>query len=168
MNKLEQQKKVVFFAQYYGQELITHQNYEDKNWPLSKCYPELGKGNFVLLLTPLSMITDEQALSIAQKALFHTSIEDWNNQDVYIGEGDSDNVGNHSLEVGMRCWKGLLTINSETGFISLEDEEGESAQIYSHSIIVDHLRKIGVAFNFDGISVEEQISRGWIKLRNNE
>jgi hypothetical protein len=107
----EQQEKARFFAQYYGQHIL-----RSSLWASSikscKLYPEVigddDKYKFYLLLTPLSMITDE----------------------------DRDITSNLSFK------------------------ESDIPQA------IDYLRSKGYSVPWMGISVEEQVQRGWIKLKS--
>jgi hypothetical protein len=191
--ELNKENKALFIAQYYGQTVAGHEcdkcdfklteisllDLEVGLWgdwsggtnPQCACNDIVSVSDVWLNLKPLSSITDEDAIEVARIALYAPQLDEWNpdewNPDeVWIGEGDIDNRGNHTLEVGMRCWNGLLNINDISGSITLHDEECEMQEIYNLSAIIDFLRSKGYALPWIGISVEDQVKAGWIKLIN--
>ena len=120
-NTLENKAK--FFAIYWGQTI--YQN-SKSDLPNVYCVCDLSlKKPFVmdghLLLTPLSQITDEDALKLSEEV--YQSVN----------------------EYGFNFYYG--------GYKSLTSED------------VDYLRSKGYALPWMGLSVEQLVSSGWIKLK---
>lgn len=162
MIELTLENREKFFALYYGQEVWLRKDNQLFIMDGESIETPYGIG---ILLKPLSSITDEDAVEMARIALYHPTIEGFCNDDVWIGEGDLDNIGNHSLEVGMRCWEGTLTINDQTGIVKLSDEDKDEQFVFNTSKLVDYLRSKGYALPWMGLSVEEMVEAGWIKLK---
>ena len=118
----------------------------------------------MVIKKPLSIMTDEDAIELARIALYHPDIDEWDEKEVWIGEGDIDNKGNHTLQIGMRCWEGVLTINDQTGSVKIRDDDRDE-HIYNSLNLYDYLRSKGYALPYMGLSVEKQIEYGWIKLK---
>ena len=114
--------KEQFFAQYWGQEVLHCKGYA-LSFKVGKGY-DFTDPNFYLLLRPLSSITDEEAMEIAESF----------------------------------CQIKGLIFKPEHSIFILHDHRFDS-------IIVDHTRSLGFALPYMGITVEEQIERGWIKLK---
>jgi len=162
--EINSESKAKFFAHYWGFEKIGSDLYGEMMPDPWSDFPNYIKDQY-LILKPFSSVTDEEAVEVARIALYDPTIEDWNADEVWTGEGDF--IGSrHSLEVGMRCWQGLLAIDDQSGLISLHDEEGECQEINSLMYIVDHLRSKGYALPWMGLSVDQMVEAGWIKLKN--
>lgn len=86
-------------------------------------------------------MSDAQALELARLALYHPSIEDYQDDDVWIGEGDNFTPGENRLEVGCRCWTGFLIINELEMTVKVEDEEGQLSPIHNKKDVSDFLIK---------------------------
>jgi hypothetical protein len=158
------ENKAKFFAHYWLQEVLIDNIGKKRYVAIQVAAGWCGMNKSYLELKHLSSITDEDALELAKIALYDPSIEEWNADEVWTGEGDMDSLGNHYLEIGMRCWTGVLNINDRTGTITLHDDDGAAKEIYNLSDIFDCLRLKGYAVRWNGLSVEEQVDLGWIKL----
>jgi len=58
-----------------------------------------------------------------------------------------------------------LRINPEEGTINLYDDENELIEIHNVASVVDCIRSLGIAFNFNGLSVSKQVDQGLIFLK---
>lgn len=166
--ELNNQSKAKFFAQHLFQAAL---KWGDIPEPIMLIDPDMvtaSEPTSHLLLTSLSDITDQDAIQVAEIALYSPEIEDWDPEEVWIGEGDFDNIGNHSLEVGMRCWTGLININDVSGSITLHHEDCEMQEIYNLTAIIDYLRSKGYALPWMGLSVEDLVNAGWVKLKGED
>lgn len=143
-NTLE--NKVIFLNQYLGQNVILY----DVKRPVkligsmyNVVYLEYKREikyvaveNVVAELTPLSMISDEDAIECAN---------------ILIDKGDSIR---DKEDAKKHYWRGLI--------LSLR----ESSDVFlSNTHIYQYLQSKDYALPYLGVSVEEQISRNWIKLR---
>lgn len=137
MNTLKNKAK--FFAQYYGLKML----WDDRRKLLYQCsgghieeamYDEQFCGySYYLELTPLSSITDEDAIEVAK-----IGFEQEN--DLTVSEG--------KMIVSQLLGGDGLTVND--------------CQII---FIADCLRSKGYALSWMGISVDQQIEFGWVKLK---
>lgn len=131
------QNKAKFFAQYLGQEVIIEDTSVIRKNILELFPHQLesilkGKLKYSYLeLTPLSLITDEDAIK--------------------IGELDKTNHPNKKL-IGH-------------SIIHWLNKEGYHRQFTSE--MADTLRSKGYALPWVGLSIEQQIEFGWVKLKIN-
>jgi len=116
-------------------------------------------------LKTLSAISDDDSLKIACTALFSPQIEDWNDSEVWLGDGDEFTPNECTLQIGVRCFEATLRINPEEGTINLYDDENELIEIHNVASVVDCIRSLGIAFNFNGLSVSKQVDQGLIFLK---
>lgn len=138
-NTLENKSK--FFAQYWGQQVMSWSG--DTS---SHMFNIIGKSNFpirkgdYLELTQLSQITDEDAFVLGRHQV--------ENSQKYISGyvKEKDNFG---------IWVLLLTKEGGTEFY-LDTKTPFS---------VDYLRSKGYALPFMGLSVEQLIEYGWVKIK---
>lgn len=112
MSKNTLENKAKFFAQYWGQNVVG--NIGDY---FNRTYLEL---------TPLSQISDEDAIEVSERC-------------VPGNDKRIDNIKQHCRIYAMQS-----------------------------SLISDYLRSKGYALPWNGITVEEQIEFGWIKLKIKE
>jgi hypothetical protein len=117
-----------------------------------------------MVKTPIYLMTDEDAIKAARIALYHPDNDDWCENDVWVGEGDFDNIGNHTLEIGTKDWQGVLTINDKTGAVKITDDDRDE-HIYNALLLTDYLRLKDYALPSMGLSVDEMDEYGWIKLK---
>ena len=116
--------KSKFFAQYWWQEVFI---LNDKKYNITKSRFNLDtlKRNCYLELTPLSMISDEDAVKLPHK-------EYDNNKVFYKSAND------------------FLENIKVFGFFTSDE--------------ADKLRELGYAIDFNGLSVEQLVEYGWVKL----
>lgn len=173
-NTLESKAK--FFALYWGQKVLCNTNKGWSDWTISQISLReivLAKSDS-LELTPLSQISDEDAIKVAQ--LSHQMpnanfiVERVGNDLVHL-KYYQENI---KREVHISINK-YGCINSNWHFLKDGDDEAKSFKINIGEIqtsiknipyisIVDFLRSKGYALPWMGLSVEEMIEFGWIKL----
>jgi len=131
-NNLENKER--FFAQYYGQKVLT----SEKVIELTKVdrFWAWGHKGYYLELTPLSMISDEDAIEIMD--LFENNFD----RDIKIVQG-------------RQLIEDFKRGNLNRFGLTVED-------LIS---ISDRLRKLSFALKYDNLSVEQQIEYGWIKIK---
>jgi len=133
-NKLENKAK--FFAQYYGQEVLSDGNNiatvekDAYNWSAKV---------FHLSLKPLSSITDEDAIEVAKLAISFNS--------AYV---------ERTSETKSKC-----VIDSESW---LNQFSFRIERVIANVYVYQALQQKGYALPYMGLSVEKLIEYGWIKL----
>jgi hypothetical protein len=134
-NNLELKAK--FFALYFGQKVF-HCSLNQKV-PHKNTFGRLIKSRDRLELTPLSQISDEDAIEVFN---------------LLLPDSNDDNDG--KIFFGKTYVRSYDTndVTLKTNHTYLETQR-----------LIDYLRSKGYALPYLGISVEEQISRGWIKLK---
>lgn len=177
----QNQIKAKLFALYYGQEVVSYPTWDNKlmkpEWYIrSSVLGEIHLDGYYLLLRGIESLTDDEATTLAYLAQYHPSIEDYCKDDVWIGEGDNYPDGGFALEMGCRCWEGKLRIEPDFHiWLESEDEEMYKEFVYNTLAIHDYLRSIGIALPMTYIdennqpvtmSVDEQVQKGWIKIKN--
>jgi len=132
-NTLENKAK--FYSQYYGQYLLvcgdSHEKYTVKN------FTETSLKEDYLKLTPLSMISDEDAIEVAKMCALPL-----------------DETYKPFFDV-------LLNEKEFCNYLFM----ARPMSIYEAENIISFLRSKGYALSFMGLSVEQQIEYGWIKLK---
>lgn len=173
-NTLENKEN--FFIQYWGQEIL---RYEDKKMSLDRYMFPVENADYIEL-TPLSQISDEDAIHVANLA--HQSLSgDWviirRDKDTVYGSIHLQKHGNlkNLYHVGISYKYAEIFCNHH--FFKTKDDKAKSFKVNIGKInlsdsrpvpyiaIVDFLRSKGYALPWNGISVEEQIEFGWIKLK---
>lgn len=162
-NTLENKAK--FFCQYWMQNIVQDGlNSTDLctvNFAISE---DIYKEGW-LLLKPLSSISDEDAIEVAKIALGHQKFT----QQIRISETSDRSKGfgfsfwlngesEYQIDLGNFYNPKLFCLNRST-----------SPSEYLHNVlkISDYLRSRGYALPWMGLSVEQLISYGWIKLKDN-
>lgn len=142
------ENKQKFFGVYYGQDILRYDNATVST--IVGCNVlDLTRNNIKhawLELRPLSLITDEDAIETFLK-----------NYEVF-------NYGSFSKYV-LRPLKSNQPMKIH---VSRNDEHVftfEFSEYSLSSLSADYLRSLGYALPWMGISVEEQVSRGWVKLK---
>ena len=137
-NTLE--NKAAFINQYYGCKVL---------YVGGVGLQEVGKGgwnlkhsSFFIELTPLSNISDDDAIEVAK-------IANW-------GPLHSDRV-----KAGKSIVNGKFGIDSNA--VNPDDEDYDT--ILNYIPVFDFLRSKGYALPFRGVDVETLISWGWVKLK---
>lgn len=132
------QEKARFFAQYWGQDvLFMREEHDLALWKVQLYTDDIV--DWHLLLTPLSQITDEDAIEVG-RLHGHQDDEDNGWSDEYL------------LGVGKRVCSHFPEFTTP---VSVSDM----------IMIVDYLRSKGYALPFMGRSVEQMVELGWIKLK---
>ena len=130
-NNLSNKQK--FFAQYWGQKIgIPVNSYAGMLTINKSCIGNIKS----LELTPLSMISDEDAIEVAK--MFESSA-------YKVKYNDYGNIG-FSFYVG-------------------EESESVEVSPEWDRVAVDYLRSKGYAITYLNLEVEQQISYGWVKLK---
>jgi len=140
----DNEMKVRFFAQYFQQEVYLNDNWSSVDTPRHLVAFYLtedrvpGHLGGYLLLRSIHSLTDEEAKIISP-----------------ILDISYDNNSKHAMFdlVGFRYY-----------LLGLLEVDGASVRGYNSLHVIDYLRSIGIAIPFMGISVEEMIKKGWIKL----
>lgn len=139
-NTLENKSR--FIAQHYGQDILLYNNAVRKTQIISHGIFTENKhiDRSILLLTPLSQISDEDATNIYKIILGQNCTESVENIIFYgkafCREYDTDN---EFLEFSQTYWEIRNTI--------------------------DYLRSRGYALPWMGLSVETLVEYGWVKLK---
>lgn len=138
------EEKERFFAQYYGQEVAFIPDY-DQGETLIKAKVNKVEEIAYLELKSLSSITDEHAIEVYCRNLLGFPKE--KAYATYVG------YKNNILSIGIEC-------------INYPHLKREFWDInYLDVFRADYLRSKGYAIPYLGISVEELISRGWAKIK---
>ena len=154
------ENKARFFAQYWGQEVAIHCN---NLYYVNAIMDKIGE-HYYLELTPLSQITDEDAIALAKIVTYNPSDINYNPDNVWVGNGDENGKGEYYIEIGVgNCWEAELTITENAGVKLIYEEN--NIDIYDCVSIFDYLRSKRYALPFDGITVDELIEFGWAKLK---
>lgn len=165
-NTLENKAK--FFAQYWGQNVLTRPKSDNKKWILGEevsIHSALSKSGYdyqyFLELKPLSSITDDDAYQVARIV------------SPMLFEGNGEN-GGHFIDKSEPLWhsikhkKKVMMVDIDfDGYVFeyRDDEEGYTRPSYSLAG-ADYLRSKGYAMPYMRLSVEKLQEYGWIKLNN--
>lgn len=134
-NTLENKAK--FFALYWGQRVMVDITIDERLFPVTTGNIEYSINDPYLELKPLSSISDEDALQVAK--IF--------------------NIGHLS---GAR----VPLIKSILSALDGSTSKSETTEfVLSWTNAQDYLRIHGYALPWIGLSVEDQISYGWVKLK---
>lgn len=151
-NTLENKAK--FFAQYWGQKVFC---YNSEGPIINTFHKNIVCGRFFsigfLELTPLSQITDEDAIEVA-KILFGKKFT--------LGE-----VLRTTKYISVKVLVENTTINQNVR-ITYADCHLQNANGYGLSNCIDafdYLRSKGYVLPWMGLSVEELVEYGWVKLK---
>lgn len=179
MTEINIESKTKFFAQYWGQLVI-----EDvTNSGLLSAYPILGSNMYRiqeshLLLKTLSSITDEDAIEVAKlahqlpKGNFKVLRRDERGNIIYV-ETDFSSVGikyfisiryKYGTVCAQICFSETPTEKYSQNTVSIGQISISSERPVPYIAIVDFLRSKGYAIQFMGLSVEQMVEAGWIKL----
>lgn len=141
-----------FFALYWSQDVLCSEMYGDGGTIYSVTMKTDSVKDKWLLLKPLSKISDEDAVEVAK--IVFPRINDWKFADRQQGDVWIDD--NEDQDLGIVFTEGLFEINGYEFNIADEFERIIKA--------TDYLRSSSYALPWMGISVEEQMQHGWIKL----
>lgn len=164
------QSKAKFFAQYWGQRVL----FEHTSLVNEFSIVEYLEDSY-LELTPLSQITDEDLEHVAQIAHERDiKFEIKRRKDIFYATSSPDKVGIYYFISMMPKY---ATVCSTMNFTKTKDEGHKqftinigkvnlsSAKPIAYIMIVDFLRSKGYALPYMGLSVDQQISYGWVKLK---
>lgn len=150
-----------FFAQYWGQKVlyvggVGLEPIGTKGWNLK--HPD-----FFLELTPLSQISDEDAIEVAKRMSYYSEyfVITRNENEIHI-------VCDDSIKVIIGIVKfGLIGKIIEDEFDSMFKK---SVVYYEDEIVscIDYLRSKGYALPWMDISIETLIEWGWVKLKSDK
>jgi len=138
-NTLENKAK--FFALYWGQKIVRHYDWhnhvENASCAWESVFPDTKYNSYYLELKPLSSISDEDSLSLSAiiQRVFPSAKSIQDGKD-FINKFISGNIL----------------------FLKI-------SQVSTITNVIDFLRSRGYALPWMGLSVEELINRGWIKLK---
>lgn len=124
----------------------------------------------ILLLKPLSSISDEDAIEIAKIVSIRWSKHFRENEitySIFKREGQTTTVTRHTKghkNVWIRIEKDSVYIKDEERKSGNSMFPGETYENTNPYECLDFLRSKGYALPYRGLSVEEQISRGWVRL----
>jgi len=159
-NNLE--NKARFFAQYYGIEVLKSDfdDFKEKNAVLAVNfeYSNVIKSGY-LELTPLSKISDEDAIEVSKLLGYitkRTIVRDTDCISIFLyTEDDCDVQPTFNIQ-----YDGYAYFNNGDTW---EDNFQRGADVSAY----DYLRSKGYALPFHDLSVEDLINYGWIRLKNN-
>jgi len=156
------ENRAKFFAQYWGQNIFhwkypeysTHENVIDKVSAATVEYANCGS----LLLKPLSSISDEDAIEVAKIAcpeLFHTR-----KSGHYVDRSQIDWI---SVKHDYNYKSVDIDID---GYVLVCDESDGSLYERNPNMVhaIDYLRSKGYALPWMGLTAQEMVEAGWIKL----
>lgn len=166
-NTLENKEK--FFSQYWGQKVAYHDKMN--NWYVGKGVLNLDMIEY-LELTPLSKVTDEDAIKVASivlgKEIKPIELINWDwRYNIIVNREKS--IQEENVEIEM-----YVAITYDTGEIRFiwdykhKNGVGQQDRHCPNSVSAyDYLRSKGYAVPYNGVSVEKQIEYGWINLKTN-
>lgn len=154
-NNLENKAK--FFAQYWGQFVLKMPNNND----LLKCFDWVNYDRCYLELKPLEDITDEDAIGVAKIV----------SPMLFDGNG---NNGGHIIDkseiksgwISVKHKRKITMVDIDLDGFVFEYHEYEG---YTRPSLVnagaDYLRSQGYALPWMGLSIDDLIKYGWVKLK---
>lgn len=146
-NTLE--NKVAFFGNYYGAKI---KHTLTTRWDKLKFGKNINEGHY-LELTPLSQISDENAIEVAEM-LIHRNFEIYNQK-----------LGEESNAI-----KAFFDPDENDNYYLYKDLSfgGESyvANYFELPKVYDYLRSKGYAVPWRDLSVDDLVSYGWVKLKS--
>lgn len=164
-NTLENKAK--FFAQYWGQDVYTKESYNGEGG-LQKIQPFHFSTGMIedgyIELKPLSSISDEDAITIAMLLVnWQPSMSKLSKINIRSRQ-DGDHVWdelileftssfNYTVRYRGGDWLGWINSNGRCEWT-----------LFNHLKVYDYLRSKGYALPYMGLSVEQQIEYGWVKL----
>lgn len=163
--------KAIFLSQYWNQEVLCIPNLIYTGNPPEPSHEEwievkvdefyimkVANSTLPAFLTPLSQITDEDAIEITKISICRNPFA------VHVrrndcGEIEIENISQHST------WKLFISgiyIYFKCGNSRREVDSTTMLAIY------DYLRSKGYALPWMGLSVDELVEYGWVKLKDND
>lgn len=157
MIKNTPENKARFFALYQGQTFINGINGHSALSFTDINDISLGRIGAKLLLTPLSQITDEDAIEVAKIVCIEMFIR--HKKDHYVNRGEKEFI---SVGHGRNLF--TVDINFDGSVEKYNEDTGYCHNPYMTGAI-DYLRSKCYALPYMGISVEQLQEWGWIKLK---
>lgn len=166
------ENKAKFFAQYWGfNETMVIDTFMGRTNILSVDYVLKEHSlhsifkDYQLLLKPLSLITDEELIHVARLAHQlpkRTFFVDRSQDDIFYVKTGMDNVG---IEYFISMRPKYATVLSTINFSKIQMS---SEKPIPYIAIVDYLRSKSYAIPYNGLSVDQLIKYGWVKLKETE
>lgn len=174
------ENKAKFFAQYWGQEVLSDFTNKGKRCLYSivvSNFYNIEKSDVYLELKPLSQITDEDAIEVA-KIVHQIYSDKWEviklvDSSIHVElKGKVNDV--YHISIGFR----ECSINANHHFLKTEDDTAKSFKInigqvnmssskpIGYVYVIDYLRSKGYAMPYMDLSVENMIEYGWVKITN--
>lgn len=152
------ENRAKFFAQYWGQNVLSSDMYGDNGTIYSLTMKEDSFNDKWLSLKPLSSISDEDAIEVAKIAcpeLFHTR-----KSGHYVDRSQIDWI---SVKHDYNYKSVDIDID---GYVLVCDESDGSLYERNPNMVhaIDYLRSKGYALPWMGLTAQEMVEAGWIKL----
>ncbi|MGE9312861.1 hypothetical protein ACLOAU_14530 [Niabella sp. CJ426] len=164
MKEITPEIKLRIFALYYDQQIMMH---DGNKRPLLISSGTIALGltpNYYLELTPLSQITDEDAIEVAKIAenrkLPHYSVDDFS-------------IWKHEFSIDVRFldnFNRVVNLNFDSDVLVYSDIDEVpliDKRVEGQSSIIDFLRSRGYALPAFGFSVDDLVQAGVFKLKDN-
>lgn len=158
--EINNENKAKFFALYWGQDVLSSSMYGSGGTIYSLTMKENSHKDKWLELKPLSSISDEDAIEVAKMALGFSKIT----QNITV-------TTTTNREFGFSFW-----LNGDVEYmidfqnfynptlIALTRKTANNEYLHNATKISDYLRSKGYAIPWMGLSIEEMVKAGWIKL----
>ena len=155
--EINNENKAKFFALYWGQRVL--KDAQGMN-PIVSNMVDLEWEGWWIELKPLSAISDEDAIEVAKMALGFSKIT----QNITV-------TTTTNREFGFSFW-----LNGDVEYmidfqnfynptlIALTRKTANNEYLHNATKISDYLRSKGYAIPWMGLSIEEMVKAGWIKL----
>lgn len=158
--------KIKFISQYLGQEVVPFLN-TDNDIKIIELTPSMLVQNIDdlhLMLTPLSLITNEDVIGVAK--IYHPGNDRCKilqkNNLCFVVDVDSSSSTDYSLEIDLDFSR-PYNYNYENSFHQRQYKSGLTD--LSHIRVYQYLQSKGYALPWNNYSVEELINKEWIKYK---
>lgn len=141
----DKQEKAAFFAQYWGQNV--HRYPDHINVHTFDVNGNCGIDDYLELL-PLSAITDDHAIEVAQRLCPYMIVKD-----AYFTDGKIP-----------KLWFKAKGRWGGAKFVSRSEFVGS---IWNNARCADYLRKNGFLIQYDNYTPQQLLDMGWAKLKSN-
>lgn len=147
--------KAAYFAQYWGQPVQTYK----LSYSWKRNVEVNGSSQGFITLKPLSSITDEDAIEVAKIANSPSFAipKEWKVEldSEYGFVTVKSDKSNHSFDLDIK-----------DGHLQMYDGDYKSDMFFNHYRVCDFLRSKGYALPYRQYSVDDLITKGWLKLTN--
>lgn len=147
--EMNSENKAKLFAQYYNQTVLFNPDIDHLMVLNSTTLGDHHEGD-CLLLTPLSDITDKDAIEVAHNVGMINAFVSERDSEVVMVVDDSYYIGIYSIGV-IVMYKGLG--------LNIKPYWSDTQKLY------DKIRSKGYALPWLNYSVEDMVQAGWIKLK---